>query len=282
MLPDEPTLRHLSVADAAACTALANRVHWSHNVATWERCISWAGENALCLALGDQIITTALLTRYSDKLAWIGMVVTDPDYQGRGYAKRLMLTAIDLLTKAPTEAIMLDASSLGLPVYLKLGFRSLYPVEIWEGTAHSAQVTSPAEIVQADDLADIIALDAALMGAERPAVVRDMAEPGICWLTRENGRLSGYLLAQRDNRGVHIGSWYHESPDGARNLLQTALNACDGQPIRLQVPQPNRAALEIIQQMGWTHSRSGTRMVYAGKPPGRMAEHYGIMGFASG
>src|SRR5512138_1069645 len=101
MLPDEPTLRHLSIGDAAACTALANRVHWAHDVTTWERCIRWSGENALCLTIGDQIITTALLTRYSDKLAWIGMVVTDPDYQGRGYAKRMMLTAIDLLTKAP-------------------------------------------------------------------------------------------------------------------------------------------------------------------------------------
>jgi GNAT superfamily N-acetyltransferase len=279
MLPTEPVLRRLSVGDAAACAGLGHRVNWSHDVPTWERCIEWSGENALCLTLNDQIITTALVLGYSERLAWVGMVITDPDYQGRGFAKKLMLVVMEQ-PRQKVASIMLDASTLGFPLYQKLGFRSLYPVEVYEGTAAPGASPTAAEVVQADNLADIIALDAEIMGVPRPDVIRFMAQSA--WVMQENGRISGYLLAQRDNRGVHIGPWYDSTPQGAHDLLQAALNTFAGQPLRLQIPQPNTHALAFARQHGWNLNRTGTRMVLGAEAPGRMAEQYGIAGFPTG
>jgi GNAT superfamily N-acetyltransferase len=282
MPPTEPVLRRLTLADAEECAALAKRVQWSHSATAWQQFIRWGGEHALCLRVGDAIVTTGVAVRYSERLAWVGVVITDPAYQGRGFARRLMMVIMDDLLQSGVQSVMLDASEKGYPVYDQLGFRALYRMEVWTGVSVPVVPAPTVRLLREADLDDVVALDAELLGVARPDVVRAIWQQDMAWMDYDGGQVSGYLLAQADHRGIHIGPWYHRSPEGAHDLLRAALNASAGKPLRLQIPDRNAAALAFIQQYGLTCSRFCTRMVYGEEPPGHMAEQYGIVGFATG
>ncbi len=281
MPASEPVLRRLTSADAETCAMIANRVGWSHSTSNWHQFVHWGGNGALCLTVDGRIVTTAVALIYSERLAWVGAVITDPDYQGRGLAKTIMAAVMDYTAKQHVQSVMLDASPLGFPIYEKLGFRSLYKMEVWTGNAVSVLHT-PAMLATEADQADVIALDAHWMGLERRQVIQDIWQPGHVWVTRENGALTGYLMAQADHRGVHLGPWYHRTPEGANDLLLTALSTFSGQSVRMQIPEVNTAALSLVEHQGLSCSRFCTRMVYGTEPPGNMSTQYGIIGFSTG
>ena len=58
------------------------------------------------------------------------MVLVTRAARGRGYGTRLLKHCIDI-TRARGAAAGLDATEVGRPVYLKLGFRDLYPISRW-------------------------------------------------------------------------------------------------------------------------------------------------------
>jgi GNAT superfamily N-acetyltransferase len=280
-MSSEPALRQLKVEDAAACVTLAGRVGWAHSTTTWKQNIRWGGETAFCLTVEDRIVTTAIAIRYAERLAWVGVVITDPEYQGRGFAGRLMTVVMERLGNDGIQSVMLDASEKGYPVYQKLGFRDVYPMEVWAG---SPTPTSPVSkpVLEKTDFDRVVALDTRFMGIERRSVLHDLWQPNHAWVDQENGSISGYLLAQNDSRGVHIGPFYHQTADGADDLLSTALNTFAGQAVRMHIPQPNQAAHRLAEQHGLILSRVATRMVYGKEPPGNMAAQFGVAGFATG
>lgn len=284
MPPIEPLLRPLTVADAAECAALANSIGWTHTAAHWERYITWGGRGALGLSAGGCIVTTAVAIVYSQRLAWVGGVITHPEYQGRGFARKLMVAIMDTLAAQGIASVMLDASPLGYPLYDHMGFRSLYKIEVYSGLPKGTATSPPSsiQVLSQDDLAGAIDLDAALNGVPRPAVLRGLWQPGAAWIDRKNERVEGYLLAQVNPSVVRIAPWAHERPEGARNLLSAVLNAYPGQEVSIQIPEPNTQAKALAEGLGLKMNRTCTRMVYGQSPPGRMADQYAIAAFATG
>jgi GNAT superfamily N-acetyltransferase len=63
------------------------------------------------IELDDRIVATTTLLCYGDQLAWIGMVLTD--YRRRGFAQRLMQTALARAASLGTKSIALDATPEG-------------------------------------------------------------------------------------------------------------------------------------------------------------------------
>src|SRR5262249_13712471 len=117
MPASEPVLRRVTPTDAETCARIANRVGWSHSPTTWQQFIRWGREGALCLTVDGRIVTTAVALVYSERLAWVGAVITDPDYQGRGLAGKIMVEVMDYLAQRHIQSVMLDASPLGFPIY---------------------------------------------------------------------------------------------------------------------------------------------------------------------
>ncbi len=78
--------------------------------------------------------TTTAVT-YPAGPAWIGMVLTHPDWRGRGLARSLMNHALEQLDATGTTCQKLDATDMGRPLYRSLGFEEMFAVERWEGVA---------------------------------------------------------------------------------------------------------------------------------------------------
>lgn len=274
-------VRQMRPDEATKGALLSKSVGWGQNLATWQRMIEWSGQGAFCISDGEQVVASTMALIYGPELAWIGLVITNPDYQGRGLARRAMSAAMDYLQAHDIRSVMLDASPFGYPLYEKIGFRPLYKMEIWGGTAPTG--ISPADgvrPVQEGDYRQIAAIDARLFGFNREHILRRASEFG--WVTVENGAVSGYLLGERTTQNVRIGTWYHPNEAGARALFQTALSGLPGETLRLDIPEPNEAAKAIAAAFGLETPRFCTRMVYGGDAPGDMAAQYSISSFSTG
>jgi GNAT superfamily N-acetyltransferase len=215
--------------------------------------------------------------------AWLGSVMTNPDDRGQGYATRLTRAALDYLTALEVGCIMLDASTLGRPIYERLGFRAVYPVQTWSRTAAPQAVQAAVRPYRPGDLAGLTPLDGALFGVARPHMLHKLATPGLSWVAAEDDQVVGYLLGKPNRQGIHLGPWYHPTPAGAEALLQAALGAVEpGQLVRLNSPAPNRAAQTILARNGFQPVSNVTRMILNGTPPGDMPRQYSIAAFATG
>ena len=68
---------------------------------------------------------SSLTLSINNRLARIDDVGTDPNFQGKGYAKQLMIYALNNAYEHGATYCFLDASAQGLGLYEKLGFESL-------------------------------------------------------------------------------------------------------------------------------------------------------------
>jgi len=282
MLPVKTAVRPLTLDDAARGTALTQQIGWSQTEDSWARMIRWGGAGSFCIERDGQLAATAIAIFYAPAVSWVGMVITHPDYQRRGLARRIMGAALDYLRGRGARCIMLDASQMGYPLYESMGFRSLYRVEVYGGEGHESERTTDVRTVTHDDLPSMVELDGKIFGVGRPDMIADLALPGQCWVAGEIGQVSGYLMLKASGHGVSVGPWYHHTVEGAETLLQQALGCADGQPIRVYIPDPNREAKELAERYGLSPIRFSTRMALGDTPPGDMARQYSVASLGTG
>ena len=109
--------------------ALSRAAGWNQTPADWALVIEMNPEGCFGLECDGQLAATTSTIRYGTNLAWVGMVLTHPEYRGRGFARTLMERALDHLSDVRT--VKLDATEMGGPLYKKLGFVDECATERW-------------------------------------------------------------------------------------------------------------------------------------------------------
>lgn len=282
----EPRLRRMMLDDAPQAAALSQVVGWSHTADAWERLINWGGRGCFCVQQGDALIATTVAICYGRDRAWIGMVITHPDYQGQGHAKRLMTATLDFLRENGTEHILLDANDTGRPIYEILGFRPLYKIGVWEGPA-SNYLGRRARPLREADLPEVIALDAEVFGVARGRIIRRLVQdfPRLAWIDDESGQIDGFVLAhRRGEHGARIGPLMARTPWSAEKLLRTALEALIGEKVRIDIPDRNPAAVALAGDHNLSLQRQCTRMVYGNVVPHTeiITQYFGLASLGTG
>lgn len=281
-MPSEPVLRPMTVADVPKVLDLFPRVGWKYAGEQLQANISWGGQGSFCLEDNDRLVGTANVVTYGSDLAWVGMVVVDPDYQRRGLARRLMVACMDYCETNHIRTVMLDASELGYGLYDDLGFHPLYRIESWTGVPQNLTGSDHIRPMTVDDLPAVAALDAQLFGLPRYPILRWLQQFG-GWVDTINGQVNGYIFAHAAHTG-RVGAWYHRDAEGANALLQAALLSFAGEAeVRLDIPASNEHARALAARYGLSTQRGCIRMLWGQTPaPGRMSEQYAIIGFATG
>jgi GNAT superfamily N-acetyltransferase len=274
------SIHRLTLDDIPACELVSDSIGWGRMPSNWERMITLGKEYALGIRVQGQVAATAFAIVYGPALAWVGTVLTHRAHQGKGYARLLMQRLMEQLQAAGVRCAMLDATEFGQPLYTRLGYRPLYRVNVYGGTPQITLTQPPARPYRPEHLPQIIALDTALMGVERPAALAHMAERG--WVRLDGDRVTGYCLAQGDETLMHFGPWWDDSPAGAELLLQTALASMPGTGIRINVSLPHVEAVGMVERNGLFCLRGCTRMVWGEAPPGSMSAQYGIASYGTG
>src|SRR5580658_4259086 len=160
-------IRLLTSFDAPRALALSQAAGWDQTEDDWRLAIRMNPDGCFAVEQEGSIIATTTSIRYGTRLAWIGMVLTHPEFRGRGYATALLQQILDHLRG--TETVKLDATAMGEPLYRKFGFVPECPVERWIRSASPTAVTI-------DGFTPMPSLDLEAFGADRSGLLERLAQ----------------------------------------------------------------------------------------------------------
>ncbi|MFI5184902.1 MAG: GNAT family N-acetyltransferase, partial [Vicinamibacteria bacterium] len=185
-MTDAPTFRDMTASDVAAAVALGGQNGWNQTEADW-RLLLEPPSVFRAAVVRDRLVGTTGAVIYGDRLAWVCMVLVDPEERGRGLASRLLAQVLDKLP--PVDTVGLDATPRGEPVYAKIGFRASAQLARLEATSpvSGLAVPAPARPIDPGDLTAVFAQDREILGADRARFRRQAREaaPGYAWCVED-------------------------------------------------------------------------------------------------
>jgi predicted GNAT family N-acyltransferase len=113
-------MRLLRQQDIVVAAQLSAEAGWNQTPDDWRMLLQLNPENCFGIDADGQLVSTATLTCYGVQLAWIGMVLTSRNYRRRGFARSLLLRAIQRADELGVESLKLDATDQGQPLYESL------------------------------------------------------------------------------------------------------------------------------------------------------------------
>jgi GNAT superfamily N-acetyltransferase len=161
-------IRVLKPSDVPQVLALSESVGWNQTPADWKLVIEMNPAGCFAMDVDGTVAATTSTIRYGTELAWIGMVLTHPDFRGRGFARALMQHALNHLSDVQT--IKLDATEMGRPLYKQLGFVDECAIERW------LRPPLPCSPASADVFVPQPLLDLEAFGADRSALLGCLAK----------------------------------------------------------------------------------------------------------
>jgi GNAT superfamily N-acetyltransferase len=251
-------IRLLEPSDVPQARVLSQAVGWNQSLEDWHLAIEMNPDGCFVMESGGRLIATTTSIRYGTDLAWIGMVLTHPEFRERGFARALMQRTLDHIGDVKT--IKLDATEMGAPLYRQLGFVDECPIERWQGQSNFP----PQEVPRFTDPT----FDKEAFGADRGALLKRLA-------TIESASLEDAFAMGRGNR---FGPCVGRSKDAALALAQWYLARHSNQQLVWDLFPENNLA----QSLGFQRERSLTRMTRGRKLKSNRLMIYAGAGFEFG
>jgi predicted N-acetyltransferase YhbS len=220
--------------------------------------------------------------RYGQDYGFLGFYMMVPERRGRGMGIRLWQAAMDRLAG---RNIGLDGVVAQQDNYRRSGFRLAYQNARYEGVGLAADRVSD-NVVPLAELGPgaVAAYDGAVFGTDRGAFLQAwIAQPeGAALGYRRNGRLAGYGVLRPCRQGYKIGPLFADD-EGIADELFTALAArTRGEPVYLDVPEVNAAAVGLASRYRLQKVFSTARMYSRQAPAVPLAKVFGVTTFELG
>jgi ribosomal protein S18 acetylase RimI-like enzyme len=278
-------LRTMTKHDIPAGLRLKELAGWNQTAADWNRFLDASPQGCFVAEADGKVCGTATTISFENKLAWIGMVLVDPEFRSRGIGTKLLERTIEYLDQQKMPTMKLDATPQGKPLYEKLGFVTEYGIERWvlkkPQNAGATNADPNRAALTTVHLESILAKDREVFGADRSSLLLSLREesPDFCMGVWDGGKLSGYTFGRRGSFADHLGPWMAENSSAARELLDKFLARSTRESLIVDCLTDNPVALELLRTAGFTYARTLTRM-YRGPNdhPGNPAALCAILG----
>jgi len=234
---------------------------WNQIEADWRRFMAMEPEGCFVAEAGQTPVGTITTITYGSKIGWIGMLIVAPSHRGLGVGKILLKHGIDYL-QPKVDVIKLDATPQGRLVYEKLGFRPEYTIVRMVGEGHGQGSEQGRFYPVQNYLSEVAAFDERAFGANRAVVIRHLCQeyPDYSFCRMKNGRVAGYIMANRGRQAWHIAPWVARDKECAAELFFEMLGRLAGKRIYIDVPERNSNADSLMRSNGFTEQRRLTRM----------------------
>lgn len=260
------TIRPFTPGDIALGMRLKSAAGWNQTEADWRRALELQPDGCF-VGVCDGTPAATLTFCCFGPVAWIAMVLTDPEFRGRGLATALMRRAIDDLQSRGVKTIRLDATPLGRPVYQRLGFTVDYELTRWKREAMPAPAGDILErtgLRQATpaDITAIAELDRGTVGCDRSKFLAALLaeSPRGAFIIDGTPIAAGFALRRLGSDATQLGPIVVTDPNLGARLLSTAITAAGEIALCCDVPQGNHAAKDSVQAAGFHPLRPLFRM----------------------
>lgn len=235
---------------------------WNQVEADWKLLLSMSRGGAFVGTYNDKKVGTLVTVTYNEAFSWIGMVLVDPRFRGKGIGTLLLKAAIEYAL--PVGPVLLDATAMGQPLYHSLGFQNIGEIArlaLAKPVPIAASSNLIIKVVQSEHLASMITYDQEKVTFNRAVVIEDFFQrtPEYALVAYQNERLVGYCLGRVGSRFEHIGPLVADNREVAKTLLSYALAAAPQRALIMDVPLQSDWYAWLLQQ-GFAVQRLFTRM----------------------
>ncbi|MGC4105237.1 MAG: GNAT family N-acetyltransferase [Thermomicrobiales bacterium] len=221
------------------------------------------------------------VVRYGTSFGFLGLYICRPELRGMGYGKRVWDAA---LAASGDRVIGLDGVPAQQDNYRRSGFALAWRNRRYQGLGKTGPVAPDVVDLDTIPFADIAAYDAATFEADRGRFLRVwIAQPDAVRLgIMRDGALVGWGLLRPCAEGYKIGPLMADDASVAERLLDALLAAVPGEPVFLDVPEPNAAAVRMAEAHGMAVSFETARMYRGVAPAIALDTVWGITTFELG
>jgi predicted N-acetyltransferase YhbS len=227
------------------------------------------------------IVGTVTTMRYGDHFSWISMLLVDPARQRQGIGLQLLRESLRILSEEDT--VKLDATQAGRAVYVQLNFVDEYQVSRMQhrDLPVSRLPDSSARPIRAKDMPSVLAIDRDIFGADRRSVLEWMLDgaPQFAFLMEDAKEVTAYCFGRAGHNFTHIGPIVSRHPDGAQQLLSSALRNCEGKPVIVDTLHHTPEWNDWLSSLGFELQRPFIRMFRGSNAhPGSPKDQFAILG----
>ena len=259
-------IRLLFESDITAAMRLKEAAGWNQTEEDWRRLLLLDPDGCFAAVKDGRLVGTTTTTSYGNDLAWIGMVLVDPQERRQGIATKLMNVAMAYLN-GKVATVKLDATAQGKPVYERFGFQVESRVERWSGTM-KARDAETSNVLDHESSRELLALDRLAFQSDRSKLIQklidDACAPPVL-LRAADGALGGYALARRGTNGDYIGPVVAKAPQYVESLLDQVLSQLPGRRVYIDFNTECSAGASVLSDRGFVKERDLMRMS-AGMP----------------
>jgi GNAT superfamily N-acetyltransferase len=267
-------LRRLNSGDVASAVELSSFAGWNQTAEDWRMLMDLAPDGCFAVEADGQLISTTTIVCYGNRLAWIGMVLTRPEYRGLGFARQLLAHALDYADIRGVETVKLDATEFGKPLYAKFGFLAEQTVERW---VRPSTANSPSRGNCMDQGEFSCELDARAFGTDRSIMLKQLA--GRSRVYADSG---SFLFARAGRNSRYLGPSITTGVETAHALFMRAMDQSPDGSWAWDVLASNQQAVALALELGFSRQRLLTRMVRGKQLTARDDMVYAIAGFELG
>ena len=245
-------VRLLTPQDIPGAMRLKDAAGWNQTPADWRNVMTLAPDGCFGMESDGALRATATAVCYGRELAWIGMVLTDPAYRGRGLARSLMEHALGYLSTRGVQWVKLDATDMGHALYERLGFRNESVIERWmrpPGAPRPTTARRPA-VFESDEV-----LDRQAFGADRAALLQLLAGIESASIAGE-----GFAMGRPGSNAAYFGPCVARSSGPARDLLTWFVEQHQDESVYWDILPANAEAVAIAREFGFERVRKLMRM----------------------
>jgi GNAT superfamily N-acetyltransferase len=269
-----PEVRLLAESDIDTAVELSTSAGWNQTAADWDMLLRLAPDGCIAIDAGGKLRATATLFSYGRRLGWIGMVLTDPGYRRRGYARTLFEHLLRTADARGIASLKLDATDQGQPLYESLGFRLEQPIARWW---RRGDPDTSARQVRGQITESLYNIDEEAFGVERRALLQGLAGRSAVFAAAD-----GFAFLRPGLRASYAGPCVARSAEAARDLMQACIQEAGSSDCFWDLLPRNRAAGQLARELGFEPRRELVRMVRGASCDGREEWIYGIAGFELG
>lgn len=272
-------LRELLPGDLPDALELSRLAGWNQTRDDWELLLRLDPQSCFGIEVENHIVATTTLLCYGQQLAWVGMVLTKPDYRRMGFARKLMQAALERSATLKIASVKLDATADGQPLYEKLGFNTEQIVERWFRDSHHSHKndTRSPDATVAPQAAVSKEMDREAFGADRSDVLNDLAKRNPPFATP-----AAFSFSRAGSRSRYLGPCVAADEQTARPVIEQTLRASPESSWYWDILATNEKAVALAQDFNFVRQRRLERMVLGGRLTTNDQLVYAIAGFELG
>lgn len=256
-------LRVMREGDLSQALCLSSLVGWNQTERDWKMLYEVGGYGCFSAIVQDKLVGTVTTIRYQEKIAWIGMLLVDPDYRGQGIGRSLIRAAVDHCREA-VDQVYLDATPQGRRLYDRLSFKEHFTLHRLVFEKIETPVAKPGYCLPltVNSLEDILEFDANVFGVARRNLLPHLwiNYSHLAYTLYERGELVGFCLGREGRQFTHIGPVEAENESLAQTLLAAALASSRQAAVILDVPAYQHSWMLWLESMGFHIQRPLIRM----------------------